>query len=468
MEHETGTHHKALHINIDATRYGTFAEIGAGQEVARWFFRVGGAAGTVAKTMSAYDMAVSDAIYGSAKRYVSRERLQAMLDHEWSLLLERLDKPRGAQTAFFVFADTVTAKSYSRQEEGHGWLGIRFQTTPRTAPSEIIIHARMWDPDNVRQQEALGILGVNLIHGAFNEHPDPAKLITSLMNELSRDRMEVDMIKFSGPAFAGVDNRLMSLQLVQQRLTNAALFTPTGDVVEPAEVLYHQPVLIERGSFRPVTNVTLDMLERSLAQMRRESDMAGQEPVVLMEMTLRNLSTLGEKIEHADFLARVDTLGALGKMVMISNYSRFHNVTTYLRRYTHQRIGMALGVPTLVELLEAKYYTDLEGGMLEALGRLFKGPVKLYVYPWQNHRTGELVTLDNFQVPAPMQHLFTHLCENHFIEPIRDYTAANLSILPGAVLARLQAGDPTWETMVPPVVVRLIKQRQYFAATGAQ
>ena len=221
MEHETGTHHKALHINIDATRYGTFAEIGAGQEVARWFFKVGGAAGTVAKTMSAYDMAVSDAIYGSTKRYVSRERLQAMLDHEWSLLLERLNKQRGEQTAFFVFADTVTAKSYSRQEEGHGWLGVRFQIAPHTAPSEIIIHARMWDPDNVRQQEALGVLGVNLIYGAFNEHSDPAKLITSLMDELSRDRMEVDMIKFSGPAFAGVDNRLMSLQLVQQRLTNA-------------------------------------------------------------------------------------------------------------------------------------------------------------------------------------------------------------------------------------------------------
>ena len=468
MEHETGTHHKALHINIDATRYGAFAEIGAGQEVARWFFRVGGAAGTVAKTMSAYDMAVSDAIYGPAKRYVSRERLQAMLDHEWCLLLERLDKQRGAQTAFFVFADTVAAKSYSQQEEGHGWLGIRFQTAPRTPPSEIIIHARMWDPDNVRQQEALGILGVNLIYGAVNGDQEPEKLVTSLMDELSRDRMEVDMIKFSGPAFAGVDNRLMSLQLVQQRLTNAALFTPTGEVVEPAEVLYHQPVLIERGSFRPVTNVTLDMLERSLAQMRREPDMAGQEPVVLMEMTLRNLSTPGKQIEHADFLARVDTLSALGKMVMISNYSRSHNVTTYLRRYTNKRIGMALGVPTLGELLEAKYYTDLDGGVLEALGRLFKGPVKLYVYPWQNHQTDELVTLENFQVPAHVQHLFAHLRASNFIESIRDYTVAGLSILPGEVLTRLQAGDSVWEAMVPPVVVGLIKQRNYFAVTDAQ
>ena len=462
MEHETGTHHKALHINIDATRYGTFAEIGAGQEVARWFFKVGGAAGTVAKTMSAYDMAVSDAIYGSTKRYVSRERLQAMLDHEWSLLLERLNKQRGEQTAFFVFADTVTAKSYSRQEEGHGWLGVRFQIAPHTAPSEIIIHARMWDPDNVRQQEALGVLGVNLIYGAFNEHSDPAKLITSLMDELSRDRMEVDMIKFSGPAFAGVDNRLMSLQLVQQRLTSAVLFTPTGEVIEPAEVLHHKAVLVERGSFRPVTNVTLDMLERSLDQMRSELDLAGQEPVVLMEMTLRNLLTKGEHIEHADFLARVDMLCALGKTVMISNYSRFHNVTTYLRRYTASRIGMVLGVPTLLPLFDAQHYQDLEGGVLESLGRLFKGPVKLYIYPWKNNRTGELVTADTFQMPVHLRHLYAHLLENHFIEPIREFNELDLAILPRDVLAELQAGRSVWEQLVPPQVVAVIKQRGYF------
>ena len=462
MEHESGTHHKALHVNLDPTRYGTFAEIGAGQEVARWFFRVGGAAGTVAKTMSAYDMEVSDAIYGPAQRYVSRERLQAMLDHEWKLLLERLEKSRGGQTAFFVFADTVATKSFSRQEAGHGWLGIRFQVAPHAAPSEIIIHARLWDTDHVRQQEALGVLGVNLIYGAFNAHQTPAELIASLMDELSRDRMEVDVIKFSGPAFADVDNRLMSLQLVQQRLTNAALFSPTGDVMEPAEVLYHRPVLIERGSFRPVTNVTLDMLERSLAQMRQEPDMAGREPVVLMEMTLRNLLTLGEQIEHADFLARIDTLRALGQTVMISNYSRFHNVTTYLRRYTEQRLGLALGVPTLAELLTEKYYTDLDGGLLEALGRLFKGPVKLYIYPWKNFRTGEVVTLDQFQVPVPLQNLFAHLRANHCLEPIREVSAAGLAILPGEVLTRLQAGDPTWETMVPAAVVQLIKERRYF------
>src|SRR5271157_4962009 len=347
---ETGglsTHDKALQINIDAARYGAFAEIGAGQEVARWFFHVGGAAGTVAKTISAYDMAVSDAVYGSAQRYVSRQRLQAMLDHEWSLLLERLDSSRGATTKFFVFADTVAAKSWSRAEEGQGWLGIRFQTEAHGRPCQIIIHARMWDLENARQQEALGMLGVNLIHAAFYDHDAPETLIGSLMDGLTRDRMEVDMVKFSGKAFEALDNRLMSLQLVQQRLTNAALFAPDGEVVEPAELLHGMPVLIERGSFRPITRVTLDMLERSLARMRKEPDMQGRDPVVLMEMTLRNLLSLGEQVEHADFLARMDTLRTLGRTVMISNYSRFHSVTTYLRRYTTERIGMVLGVPTM-------------------------------------------------------------------------------------------------------------------------
>ncbi|HTP59381.1 MAG TPA: TonB-dependent receptor [Spirochaetia bacterium] len=453
---------KALKINIDAARYGTFAEIGAGQEVARWFFHVGGAAGTVAKTISAYDMAVSDAIYGSSARYVSRQRLVAMLDHEWALLLERLDAKRSEKTKCFVFADTVATKSHMRQEDGHGWLGIRFQSEPRGPASEIIIHARMWDLDNVRQQEALGLLGVNLIYGAFYSSDTPEALIGSLMDELTRDRMEVDMLKFSGPAFRAVDNRLMSLQLVEQRLTNAVVFAPDGEVVEPAELLYHKPVLMERGSFRPITRVTLDMLERSLAQLHGQPDMAGREPIILMEMTLRNLLTLGEKIEHADFLARMDTLRALGKTVMISNYSRFHNVISYLRRYTHERIVMVLGIPTLQQLFDREYYRDMEGGVLEALGRLMRGPVTLFVYPWKNSETGEVVTAESFEAPSPLRHLYAHLLDNQGVEAIRNTTPADLSILPRDVLARLQEGDPSWEELVPEEVAGVIKKKRLF------
>jgi hypothetical protein len=456
------TNDKALRINIDAARYGTLAEIGAGQEVARWFFHVGGAAGTVAKTISAYDMAVSDAIYGPSERYVSRQRLVSMLDHEWTLLLERLDAKRAEKTKCFVFADTVATKSHTRQEDGHGWLGIRFQAEPRGPASEIIIHARMWDLDNVRQQEALGVLGVNLIHGAFYDHPFPEDLIKSLMDGLTRDRMEVDMLKFSGPVFAGVDNRLMSLQLVEQRLTNAAMFAPDGEVVEPAELLYHKPVLIERGSFRPITRVTLDMLDRSLAQVRGMPDLAGREPVVLMEMTLRNLLTLGEKVEHADFLARMDTLRALGKTVMVSNYSRFHNVTAYLRRYTGERIIMVLGIPTLQQILDEDHYRDIEGGVLEAVGRLMRGPVTLLVYPWKNSQTGEVITAETFAANAGLKHLYAHLLSNGLVQPIHDTTPADLSILPREVLGRLQEGDPSWEQLVPDEVARVIKAGRLF------
>jgi hypothetical protein len=456
------THDKALRINLDPARYGTFAEIGAGQEVGRWFFLVGGAAGTVAKTMSAYDMTVSDAVYGPATRYVSRQRLQAMLDHEWDLLLERLESERGVATQFFVFADTVAARSYSRKEEGHGWLGVRFQAAAQQAPSEIIVHARLWDLENVRQQEALGILGVNLLHAAFYDHERPEVLIGSLMDNLTRDRMEVDMIKCSGPAFGCVDNRVMSLQLVQQRLTNAVLFSPAGEVLESAELLHRAPVLVERGSFRPVTIVTQDMLVRAREQMTREPDMAGREPVVLMEMTLRHLQSLGEQVAHSDFLARVDVLRALGWTVMVTNYSRFHSVTSYLRRYTQERIGLVMGVPTLAQLFDLQHYTDLGGGVLEAFGRLFTGPVKLYVYPWRNQETGEFVRAETFMVADRLRHLYAYLLQNKFVESLEAPSNANLSVMPGQVYALIQAGDPAWERLVPPEVVGVIKEKLLF------
>src|SRR6202040_1957595 len=240
-EMDIGTNKKALQINLDTKRYGTFAEIGAGQEGARRFFQVGGGAGTIAKTMSAYDVTFSDAIYGPAHRYVSRKRLQRMLDHEYDLLLERLDAKLGSERTFFCFADTVAARSFKQHNESHGWLGVRFQTQPRSEPSQIIIHVRMLDEANVDQQEALGVIGVNLLHGAFY-HSQPAKLISSLQENLAPGRIEVDMIKFSGPAFH-VDNRLMSLQLVSQGLTNAVMFTADGETVQPADVFYKKAIL---------------------------------------------------------------------------------------------------------------------------------------------------------------------------------------------------------------------------------
>src|SRR6202451_258808 len=320
---------KALQINRDAKKYGTFAEIGAGQEVARWFFHVGKASGTVAKTISAYDMAVSDAIYGKSDRYVSRKRLEAMLDLEFDLLLKRLDKTRGDKCTFFAFADTVATK----RDEGQGWLGIKFQVHPHGDSSTIIIHVRTLDKESLRQQEAFGIIGVNLIHGAFYQSAAPTELIGSLLDDLSSARVEVDMIKFSGPAFTGVDNRLMALQLVEQWLTEAAMFTAAGEAIIPGEILWKKPVLLERASFRPLTNPMLDMLERGQEQFVREKCAAGEQPVVLFEMTLRQLQG-GAAIDHQDFLDRVDTLCALGKPVLISNFLRYPRLVTYLARQT--------------------------------------------------------------------------------------------------------------------------------------
>jgi len=455
------TNQKALQINQDATKYGTFAEIGAGQEVARWFFHVGGASGTVAKTISAYDMRVSDAIYGTSDRYVSRNRLQSMLDYEFNLILERLNATRGDKCTFFVFADTVATHGPNRNAGGHGWMGIRFQTACCGEPCEIIIHVRMLESATVREQEALGIIGVNLIHGAFYHHKSPEELISSLMDNLTRERIEVDMIKFSGPCFAGVDNRLVSLQLVQLGLADAAMFTADGEVVQPSDVLYKKSVLVERGSFRPITNTTLDMLERAQEQFLAEPGMKDEQPVVLMEMTLNNLLSQG-MVDPKDFLARVDILRALGKTVLISNYARYYKLVAYLSLYTQKCIGIALGVPSLREIFDEKFYTDLEGGLLEALGRMFKSTVKFYVYPWRDPVTSKVITAESLQVAPNLRHLYAHLVENRYVVSIQKHNVDYLPIFSRDVLARIQTYDPSWETMVPPPIVEIIKREKLF------
>jgi hypothetical protein len=459
-EMELGTNKKAFQINLDRRKYGTFAEIGAGQEVARRFFQVGGAAGTVAKTMSAYDMQFSDAIYGPADRYVSRARLQTMLDHEYRLLIERLDEKLGNDRTFFVFADTVAARSFKQHNESHGWLGMRFQTETRSEPSEIIIHVRMLDEENIDQQEALGVVGVNLIYGAFYYH-QPEKLIASLHENLAPERMQVDMIKFSGPAFAGVDNRLMSLQLVSQGLTDAVMFKSDGESVQAAEVLHKKPIIIERGSFRPVTYATNDMLEGARNIFLSQPETKEEEPVVLMEMTLENLLSEGQ-LNHADFLARVDILGSLGRTVLISKFGEYYRLAGYLSRYTNKPIALVMGLPSLHEIFDEKYYLNLEGGILEALGRMFKGGLKLFVYPVEDEKTGELITAEHLEVAPNLRHLYRYLVENGFIREIESFHREYLKIFPADVLRKMQSGDPAWEGMVPPEVVRMIMARGFF------
>ena len=456
-EESLTTEQKAFAVNMDLAKYGAFAEIGAGQEVARWFFRAGGAAGTVAKTISAYDMDVSNSFYGKTDRYVSRQRLETMLDYEYGRLQEELDAKRGEKTTFFVFAETVAATSFIRRNEAHGWLGMKFQRRPRTQPSQIIIHVRLLDKENLVQQEALGIVGVNLVYGAFFHFG--TQFITSLLDGVTAQRVEVDLIEFSGPAFQMLDNRLMALELVRYGLTSAAMFTANGEVVQAAEVLYKKAILVERGSFRPVTRVTLDMLNVARARFVQEPLVQGEPILELMEMTLKNLSDEGV-IDYADFLDRVDILGSLGKTVLISNYGEHHRLATYLFRHTKKMIGLVMGVGTLREIFDEKYYTDLEGGILESFGRLFKNALKLYVYPLQETAKGPLITAETLDVAPNLQPLYEYLFKNNGIEGLQIVDKTCLPIFSRKVLAKMRQGDASWEIMVPPQVSRLIKERK--------
>jgi hypothetical protein len=455
---------KAFAINMAKPIYGTFAEIGAGQEVARRFFHVGGAAGTVAKTISAYDKTFSDAIYGKSSRFVSRQRLGEMLDHEYGLLIERLDEKSGAEKTFFAFADTVSARAYKTKNESHGWLGVRFQTAPRSQPHEIILHVRMLDDQNLSQQEALGIVGVNLIYGAYFLRKDPKVFIASLLDDLDSSRIEIDVIRFSGADFAMIDNRIMCLELVTQGLAQAVLFRSDGEVIQAADAFYHKPLLVERGSFRPLTNVANDMLECGKTMFLMEEELSGEQPEILLEITMKHLLRSGQ-LDLQDFLDRVDMLGALGRTVLISNYGEYYRLIQYLRRYTDEPIGLPLGIPTLQEIFEEKYYANLDGGILEGLGRLFKKGIRLYVYPTKNER-GHIIEAASYRVDPNLRALYSYLMENRFIIPMAGCKLDYLGIISMDVLARLERGDASWESMVPQQVAEIIKTRKFFGWKG--
>lgn len=458
-------HQKALRINLDPLRYGSFAEIGAGQEVVRWFFTVGGAAGTIAKSMSAYDMKVSDAIYGPCDRYVCRQRLESMLEHEHRLNSQRLMDTRGDHTAFFAFADTVSARNYHGTNECHGWMGIRYQAHPRDEDSQIILHVRMLDHDNLAQQEALGIVGVNLLYGAFFLHHRPDQLIKSLLDNLSTDRIEIDMIEFSGIEFRHVDNRIMSLRLVQLGLSKAAMFAADGTVLQPSEVLRKKAILIERGSFRPVTKVNMDMLESARIQFSAEADVEREAPVELMEITMRNLTSDGD-LDLQDFIARAELLAAAGKTVLISDYFEYYRLSGYLSQYTHKPIGVIMGAMSLHQLFDDHYYTELEGGILEAFGRLFKNNTRLYIYPYLDPETRTLYQVENFNIIPAQAELYAYLVTSGLIRQLTQYNENLLGIFSRDVLKRIKENDTSWQQMVPPEICSTIMERRFFGYRG--
>ncbi|MCV2489429.1 TonB-dependent receptor [Geodermatophilus sp. YIM 151500] len=460
MDAGVDTLQKALQINLDLRWYGTIAEIGAGQEVARWFFRAGGAAGTVAKSMSAYDMAVSDAVYGKADRYVSKGRLQAMLDLEFQLNLDRLGEERGDDTSFFAFADTVVARSYRGGNECHGWMGVKFQSHPRDEPSQIVLHVRMLDAEAAQQQEALGVVGVNLLHAAFFQHHEPERLVESLLDRLTTGRIEIDLIEMKGIEFRAVDNRLMALTLVQLGLSGAAMLGPDRQVLQPSEALRKKAVLVERGSFRPPTVVNIDMLEAARATFADDPRVAGRDVVLLTELTMANLRAGGDVVDRKDFLARADLMAACGLTTLISDYVAYHRLGAYLAWRTDGPIGMVMGVPSLIDLFDEAHHADLPGGILESFGRLLKNDLRLFVYPML--RDGEVVTVDTVRVSDELQPLYDYLNGRGSFVGLDNYKPDYLPILSRDVLRRIPTDDTTWESMVPPEVAELIRKRGFF------
>jgi hypothetical protein len=460
------TNQRALAVNLDPGIYGTFAEIGAGQDVAANFFKAGGASGTIAKSMSAYDMAFSDAIYGADARYVCEARLLKMLDHEYDLLTERLPH-KADDSKFFAFANTMEALNYKRTNQAQGWIGIRFMTRPTGPYNECIMHVLMHDNDAVLQQQAIGVIGVNLIFSCCYLVKDEEEMLLSIMDGLNPGRIEIDMFKLVGPDFEDVDNRLLSLKLVKSGFTEAAMFGPDGHALQPSEALYKKNVLMLRGRFRPVTVVNVDMLLAARRQFINEPDVNKDKIVVLTELTLTNLETDGA-IDEEDFLNRVDIICALGQTVMISNYRQYYKLVDYLSDVNRGRkIGIILGIGNLHQVFDEQYYTDLRGGVLEAFGTLFGNNVTLYVYPSIDSE-GQLYPLEKFKLPKKQQALFQFLLDNKKLVNVEKPNYEHLNIMSDDVLDMIQAGDEKWEKLVPRQVVRMIKERRLFDYPGSE
>jgi hypothetical protein len=385
-----------------------------------------------------------------------------MLDKEFDLDVERLGKERGDNTSFFAFADTVVARSYHGGNETHGWMGIKFQSRANDQPSQIVMHVRMLDVEAWLQQEALGIVGVNLLYGAFFQHHEPEKLIENLLDRLTTGRIEIDMIQFRGIEFRRVDNRLMALKLVQVGLSGVAMFGPDREVLQPSEVLRKRAILVERGSFRPPTHVNIDMLETAKAKFEADPAVAGKPVLELTEITMRNLLAGGPQVDRRDFLARAELLAACGMTVLITDYFDYYRLAAYLGERTSERIGIVMGVPSLIDLFDEKNHAQLHGGILESFGRLFKDDLKLYVYPVQASSDDELKTVDDIKVRPELQPLYDYLAGRGSFVHLDSYRPEFLPIFSRDVLRRIAANDDSWESMVPPEVAELIKRRAFF------
>lgn len=458
---ELSTRQKALQINLDPVNYGSFAEIGGGQETSRIFFTAGGASGTIAKTISAYDMAFSDHIYGKSGRYVSKERLLRMLKTEYNQLVDLLAAQRDPDTRFFAFANTVATINFRKTSTGQGWLGIRFQLVPGAEPNQVVLHVRLLENDALLQQQTLGILGTNLIFAAFYYHDKPNSFLRSLLDDLGQDRVEITMVEMTGPQLQYVDNRLLSLQLVKNGMTPAVMFDRQGKVQQPSDMLYKKNLMVLRGSFRPVTYVEFDMLKTGYGSMKREEGCTKASNLVICEMTLNNLLNEGD-LDERDFLARVDILNGMGQNVMVSTFREFYRLTEYLGRYQLNRIRMVMGMDNFMNILEEKYYQDLKGGILEAFGKLFRRHTRLLIYPTLIRDQNKILTLKNLEISEDLRNLVQHLINHGCIVDLTGIKTERLHIRSRDVLAYINEGDPRWMEMVPVYISDVITRKGLF------
>ncbi len=475
MEREIlSTNRKALRLNLNPLIYGSFAEIGGGQEVARTFFQAGGASGTVAKTISAYDKAFSDKLYNRNKagRYVSEGRLLKMLDTEYKELTGLLAELRSPDTAFFSFANTVEILNYAKTNDAHGWMGLKFQHRPGADPNEVVMHVNLKENDALLQQQTLGILGVNFIFACYHHHDRPNEFLRSLLDNLSRDRLEISMIRMSGPDFDYVDDRLLAVQLVKNGMTNAVMFDRKGNVQQPSDMLYKKNVLAFRGSFRPITYVGFDMLKSSYSIFKKDRHYQRDNTVAVCEMTLNNLLEEGE-LDERDFLDRVDILNGMGQHVMVSTFREYYKLVGYFSRFRIGRLRIVIGIPTFLNVLDEKYYENLRGGILEALGRLFPENVKFYVYPTlssistdRKDTSGELLTTKNIDLPDQIRPLFDYLVDCRKIIDIKNVKKDRLYISSPYVLKMIREDISGWELMVPNYIEEVIKKRRLFGYSG--
>jgi hypothetical protein len=454
---------KSLRINLNENIYGTFAEIGAGQETVRNFFRAGGSSGTIAKTMSAYDKDFSDAIYGieEDRRYVTESRLQKMLNHETNLIEERIHRNKHPNKLFFTYANTVATIDFAKRYKGHGWVGIKYQLKPRSEYNKIVLHIRFKENDARLQQNTLGTLGTNLIYASYYAHNNPKQILNDLYDHLNKDQIEIDTINFSGPVFREVDNRLMSLQLVKSGMTEAVMFAPDGNNILPAKALYKKNILALRGSFRPVTKVNMDIFETSLELFKKEKKVKEENIQPVFEITLSNLRSEGE-INEEDFMDRAKLLCALGHTVMISNFQEYYKLVEYFSNYTKERMALAMGVNNLIDVFDEQYYRHLSGGILEAFGKLFFKDLRVYLYPYKDPKTDEITTSDNLKVHPRMKELYKFFKHNGRVVDIENYDKEVLGYFSRDILHKISNNEDGWQSSVPEKTAEMIEEQELF------